>query len=112
FDVCDWVDPIVATSEDASKAWSGQPIRLLFIDGLHSYEGVSFDIRDWVPRVMPGGVIVFDDYFNADPEVGVRRAVDELVRAGSVSQPQHEGGVHVWVYKLPSSGTLSEVDVE
>lgn len=99
FRLDDWVVPIVSTSEEASRSWNGTPIRLLFVDGLHSYEGVSIDIRDWVPRVIRGGVIVFDDYFTHDPTVGVSRAVDELVASGAVSSPQHEGGIHVWVYK-------------
>lgn len=50
-----------------------------FIDGDHNYEGVAFDIRAFAPRIVPGGIIVFDDY-NYGPnvaKVGVKRAVDE-----------------------------------
>ena len=61
-----------------------EPIRLLFIDGLHTYEAVAADIRDWAPRVVPGGIIVFDDYMNPDPTFGVKRAVDEMVASGIV----------------------------
>lgn len=84
FEVADWVELIQMTSHEAAKLPDPRPIRLLFIDGLHTYEGVADDIRHWVPRVVPGGVIVFDDYDNDDPGVGVRQAVDELLASGLV----------------------------
>lgn len=37
-------------------------VRLLFIDGDHSEAGVTGDIDRFADRVMPGGLIVFDDY--------------------------------------------------
>lgn len=97
FGVEDWVVPVVATSTEAASRLETGPIRLLYVDGLHSYEGVRADIRDWAPRVVPGGVIVFDDYFNANPGVGVRRAVDELLGSGLVEPGlQTTRGSFVW----------------
>jgi hypothetical protein len=84
FDVTDWVVPVVATSAEAARTVDTGPIRLLYLDGLHTYEGVKRDIADWVPRVVPGGVIIFDDYLNGRPGVGVRAAVDELLASGAV----------------------------
>ena len=99
FGLDDWVVPVVSTSTEAARTLETGQIRLLFIDGLHSYEGVKSDIEDWVPRVIPGGIIVFDDYLNDREDVGVRRAVDELVASGSVG-PVHRGGsVLVWTRK-------------
>ena len=72
---------------------------MLFIDGLHTYEGVAGDINDWVPRVCPGGIVVFDDYFNQEPEVGVRRAVDELLRSGLVEPDLHRAHSLAWISK-------------
>ena len=82
--VADHVDLVPTTSEAAAIAMPPEPIRLLFIDGLHTYEAVAADIRDWAPRVVPGGIIVFDDYMNPDPTFGVKRAVDEMVASGIV----------------------------
>lgn len=84
FEVADWVELMQMTSDEAASRSEQRPIRLLFVDGLHTYEGVASDIATWVPRVVPGGVIVFDDYENDDPGVGVRRAVDELMASGLV----------------------------
>jgi hypothetical protein len=82
--VASWVKAVTATSTAAALSIPVRPVRLLFIDGLHTYDGVAADIRDWVPRVVPGGIVVFDDYMNNDVGVGVRQAVDELVDSGLV----------------------------
>ena len=100
FGVDDWVDSAVMTSEAAAEQIETGPIRLLFVDGLHTYEGVSLDIDSWVPRVIKDGVIVFDDYFNRNPGVGVKRAVDELLTSGLVEPTlHHEGGYFTWTRK-------------
>jgi predicted O-methyltransferase YrrM len=62
-------------SEDVGQSFPG-PVDLLFIDGDHSYEGVSADIRTWLPRVKDGGTMVLHDYAWAE---GVQRAVREFI---------------------------------
>lgn len=52
--------------EDGSLDW-------VFIDGDHSYEGVSTDIDNWAKKVRPGGVVIGHD-INLDT---VKRAVGE-----------------------------------
>ncbi len=71
----DYVKPIVATSADAAKDWD-QPIRLLFIDGDHSYEGSKLDFEVWSPHVVPGGLIALHDVGHWD---GVTRFYQELL---------------------------------
>ncbi len=41
--------------------YTGQ-ISLIHIDGNHDYEMVNEDCNSWLPFIMPGGWIVFDDY--------------------------------------------------
>jgi predicted O-methyltransferase YrrM len=98
FGVDDWVVPIVSTSAAASTLPIDR-VRLLFVDGSHDYEEVKADIEAWLPRVIPGGVIVFDDYFGTKPTWGVRRAVDELVSSGQVRPSLCHVGTHVWTVK-------------
>jgi predicted O-methyltransferase YrrM len=99
FGVDDWVVPVVARSTEAARTLPVTPIRLLFIDGLHSYQGVQTDIADWLPRVIAGGIVVFDDYLNDKPEVGVRAAVDELRASGAVDPQLRRGDMLVWLRK-------------
>jgi predicted O-methyltransferase YrrM len=47
-------------SSDAGQAWS-RPIALLWVDGSHEYSHVVKDIDQFVPHVVAGGWIVFDD---------------------------------------------------
>ena len=97
FDLEDYVIPVVSTSNEAAEQLDTGPIRLLFVDGLHSYEGVRDDIRNWVPRVAPGGFVVFDDYYNPLPGVGAKRAIDELLATGLVeAELRHTSDFHVW----------------
>ena len=72
------VQIIVETSHNASKNWNS-PIDFLFIDGDHSYEAVKQDIEDWLPHVVQGGSIVFDDY-ESMPEVNM--VVNEMIENG------------------------------
>jgi hypothetical protein len=62
FELTDWIEPIVAKSEDAVKEWDGKSIRLLFVDGWHTNEAVLHDIKEWGKFVPSGGVIAAHDY--------------------------------------------------
>jgi predicted O-methyltransferase YrrM len=57
---------------------------MLFIDGDHSYEAVSADLRDWLPSLKPGGVLAMHDIDQAP----VRRAFDDLVAPRLSGPPQ------------------------
>lgn len=76
-----YVKPTVSSSVEAAKKWSGDPIRLLFIDGDHSYEGSKADFDAWSANVAPEGVIAFHDVGDSWP--GVTRFFQETVADGS-----------------------------
>jgi hypothetical protein len=63
-------------SQDASKVIKEQ-IDFVYIDGDHSYEGVSGDIATWFFKVRDGGIIGGHDY-NHPNFPGVKKAVDAL----------------------------------
>jgi predicted O-methyltransferase YrrM len=93
--IAEHVVSYTATSDELAARWDGGPIRLLFIDGWHSYAAVNSDLHNWVPLVVPSGVIVVDDYYNY-PEVA--RAVEDAgdllparrVRAGRMQLASHQ----------------------
>lgn len=70
------IDCIKDTSENAAKLYQNNSIDFIMLDGGHSYEAVTDDIKTWYPKVKPGGIISGDDYgTNVFP--GLNRAVDE-----------------------------------
>lgn len=66
-------------SARAALAWE-EPIGLLFIDGDHSLEGVRADAAAWLPHLVVGGIVAFDDAF--DPSIGPYPIVAALVADG------------------------------
>jgi MMP 1-O-methyltransferase len=53
-------------------------VRLLFIDGNHDYEAVKADIAHFYPMLVPGAIVILDDYSEEFP--GVIRAAAEFMK--------------------------------
>jgi len=73
---------IQSTSIEAAAHWTKGSIRLLFIDALHTLEGVRSDFESWWPFVVEGGGIIFHDYDSQHP--GVKQCVDDLIVSGRI----------------------------
>ena len=91
--VANVVDPIVMRSEEAAAHISG-PVELLFIDGDHSDDGARRDAERWLPRLVPGGTVMFHDVATAaytGPRRVFRRMLcwdsrfDDIRRVGSMT---------------------------
>jgi predicted O-methyltransferase YrrM len=78
------VQLIHATSVDAAEAWTGEPVELLFVDGLHTRDAVVEDVESWSQFLANGACAVFDDYLVYP---GVRAALRELRAAGRLPWP-------------------------
>lgn len=87
----DRIKPIVSTSGDAALKWQ-RPIRLLFIDGDHSYEGTRDDFLSWAPYVVESGLIAFHDVSTWD---GVTRFYNELSQGDNWKEVLSIGTVRV-----------------
>lgn len=83
-DLLHHVVPVVASSEVAATGWSG-PIRLLFIDGDHSYEASKRDFELWSKFVVPKGAICFHD-IGVWP--GVTRCYEEILASDTAYRVQ------------------------
>jgi predicted O-methyltransferase YrrM len=77
-------------------------IDLVFVDGDHSYEGVSRDVAHWVPALRRGGILLLHDAkwpepsrpWNRPPDaavLGVHRLVDELRRRSDLGEMNAPG---------------------
>ncbi|MGO1050202.1 class I SAM-dependent methyltransferase [Crossiella sp. CA198] len=97
----DLVDIEKTDAPEAGKNWVHGPVRLLFIDALHTYEATMADFEAIEPHLDKDCVVVFDDYC-AQEYPGVIRAADELERAGRLPKPARTlnryrvFGVHDW----------------
>ena len=63
-----------ASSLEVAEAWNGEGVRLLYVDGMHTYEAVKQDYMAWKPFLAEKHVVLFDDYLWAE----VQQAVDDL----------------------------------
>lgn len=68
-----------AFSRDVAKQWN-RPIRLLWIDGDHSYRGCKEDFDLFSPYLAEGAVVAFHDSLNAF-EGPIRVFVEEILRS-------------------------------
>lgn len=75
------------------------PIDFVYIDALHTYEGVRDDLRLWFPKVRDGGIVGGHDYGHPNFP-GVKRAVDEFFLRFGWSVHDEGEGVW-WVKKQP-----------
>lgn len=87
------IETIVSTSNDAISQLKGQEFDFIYIDGLHTYEGVKTDITNYLSLVKPGGVIGGHDYTqNLEHLVGVYNAVNE-----AFGKPDRVFGDNSWI---------------
>jgi predicted O-methyltransferase YrrM len=77
----DYVEPVMAESAVAARQWSNGAIRLLFVDGEHSYAAAKQDFDLWTPHIAVGGFVVLDDAIDQYP--GVLQLVREVLADAS-----------------------------
>ena len=97
------VESHLAYSAEVASSWK-QPIRILWIDGDHSYEGARKDLEGFLPHLVPHGVLAFHDALNAFP--GPIRVFVEDVLGSDRFGPA--GFVHsiAWAQFRPEDGHL------
>lgn len=100
--VADQVEPMVRDSKEAAKTWQ-RPIRLLWIDGDHSYEGAKSDVEGFSRYLDPLGVVAIHDALNMFP--GPIRVFVEDVLSSDRYGPA--GFVHsiAWAQFRPEDGS-------
>jgi|GEM_PF-2614821 len=82
------VVPILTGSVRASRLFPDGGVDFCFIDGDHSYESVSADLRAWWPKIRPGGTLAGHDYRLPHPWLaGLTPAVHEFFETDDAAHP-------------------------
>jgi hypothetical protein len=85
-------------STEAAEQFEDKSLDFVFIDADHSYEGCRDDIKAWMPKLKPGGLLSGHDYGNTNYEkFGVDRAVQEL------GMPVDLGENYTWFVQMENS---------
>ena len=97
------VEPHQAFSRDVAKTWN-RPIRLLWIDGDHTYQGCKEDFDLFSPFLSPGAVVAFHDSLN-NFDGPIRVFVEEVLHSDRFGP---SGFVHsiAWSQYRPDDGAL------
>jgi len=64
-------------NHEAVEQIDDKSVRFLFIDGDHTKAGIEKDLELFLPKLVDGAIIVFDDFSRAFP--GVVETVDKLI---------------------------------
>lgn len=78
FNLQSLITPVVATSNDAVANWNNGKIRLMFIDGWHTYDAVKHDILAWSPYFAKDAVIALHDYQMDEIQQAIHDSMIEL----------------------------------
>lgn len=81
------------TSDSAVSSLEDESFDFIFIDGLHTYEQVLADCKNYYPKLKKNGLIIGHDYKMI---TDVRRAVDEF--AASVGKPVALANQDLWYW--------------
>jgi predicted O-methyltransferase YrrM len=94
----DIVKPIQCLSHEGAAHFANGSVDFVFIDADHSREAVLADIRAWLPKMRPGGVLAGHDYCRDD----VSGAVHELLGKDNI-RVHHilDQNIPSWVYDVP-----------
>ncbi len=81
--------------EEAAESFSDASIDLLHIDGHHTYEAARGDYETWLPKVAPGGIILFHDTCARVKDYGVWRLWSEIRKQHPSFEFKHGFGLGV-----------------
>ncbi|HVE79599.1 MAG TPA: class I SAM-dependent methyltransferase [Gemmatimonadaceae bacterium] len=101
FDVAEEVEVHRTFSGELAKSWS-RPLRLLWIDGDHTYTGAKSDFDLYRPFLQEGAVVAFHDALN-HYDGPLRVFVDDVLRSDAFGPAGFVGSI-AWAQYRPRDG--------
>ena len=94
------------TSSNACRFFSDKSMDVIFIDGLHTYEGVKQDIICFAPKLKENGILLFNDY-EVRMFPGVTKAVNRYafsndLTVGTGTNLRPPGQSNAFIIRLPN----------
>jgi hypothetical protein len=83
------------TFAEAVDRFQEDSIDLLHIDGYHTYDAVRGDFESWLPKVRPGGIVLFHDVVARLRDFGAWRCWQELEKTHDTFLFNHGYGLGV-----------------
>lgn len=83
------------TSDQAVEKFADESCDFIFIDGLHEYDQVLKDCKNYYPKIKKGGVFAGHDYGVIE---GVRRAVNEFAVSVGRNELAHFQDSDAWFW--------------
>jgi Methyltransferase domain len=82
--------------DDALEKFDDTTIDILHLDGLHTEEAARHDLKSWLPKLRPGGLLLLHDVRVRVRDFGVWKIWDELKEQGRAFTFEEGPGLGVW----------------
>jgi SAM-dependent methyltransferase len=86
------IKPVQQSSEVAASRFPADSIDFVMIDGAHDYHSVRRDVRAWLPKLKPGGLLAGDDAGWPGVLIGVHETIP-------MSELTIQNGGANWLYR-------------
>src|SRR6185295_9863918 len=93
-----------ALSSDLARSWD-RAIRVLWIDGDHTYAGAKQDLDLFLPHLVDGGIIAFHDVLHSF-EGPIRVFVEDVLRSDRFGPAGFCGSIG-WAQHRPRAGSAT-----
>ncbi len=80
---------------DSASQFEDDSIDIILIDGQHDYENVKTDFETWLPKTKAGGIMLFHDSAEKQPDFGVDQLISELSAEYDIFEFFHSHGLAV-----------------
>ena len=104
--VRDRVVDLRMVSLEAARAFADGSLDFVFLDADHRPQSVLADIKAWLPKVRPQGILAGHDYYYEtvgyqwDNKDNVAEGVNEAVRQKIIKQPQINANISIWMTQV------------